>query len=39
VPPPGGPPVAGLLAAEEGGLSTALVGAVDASIHADSHLG
>ena len=36
---PGGTTIAGLLAAEEGGLSTALVGAVDASIHADSHLG
>jgi len=36
---PGATTVAGLLAAEEGGLSNALVGAVDASIHADSHLG
>ena len=36
---PGGTTIAGLLAAEEGGLSTALVSAVDASIHADSHLG
>lgn len=36
---PGGTTIAGLLAAEEGGLSSALVGAVDASIHADSHLG
>ena len=36
---PGGTTIAGLLAAEEGGLSNALVGAVDASIHADSHLG
>ena len=36
---PGGTTIAGLLAAEEGGLASALVGAVDASIHADSHLG
>ena len=36
---PGGTTIAGLLAAEEGGLSASLVGAVDASIHADSHLG
>ena len=36
---PGGTTIAGLLAAQEAGLSSAIVAAVDAAVERDHHLG